>query len=145
MHVGIHTLRIWSEFLEVIQHRFLEIHFSDQIISSVRPSGWGGAGRKGGVTQGIYTMAFTNPPQPRTIFLYKKLPSPLPLERKTPSQKWHMHLFRHFMHQRCCWTHKEMGCWVLGLIVFFIVSLEVHHQTSFWQCYYFLSLFCKTN
>ena len=27
MHVGIHTFRILAESLELIQHRFLEIHF----------------------------------------------------------------------------------------------------------------------
>lgn len=42
MHVGIHTFRILGESLEVIQHRFLEIHFFHLIISSVRPSGSGG-------------------------------------------------------------------------------------------------------
>ena len=38
MHVGIHIFRILRESLEVIQHRFLEIHFFHQIISSVKPS-----------------------------------------------------------------------------------------------------------
>ena len=42
MHVGVHAFRILGESLEVIQHRFLEIHFFHQTISSVRPSRSGG-------------------------------------------------------------------------------------------------------
>lgn len=58
MHVGIHTFRILGESLEVIQHRFLEIHFINSSYNFKCPAI---RVRRGAVTQVIYTMAFTNP------------------------------------------------------------------------------------
>lgn len=80
MHVGIHTLRIWSEFLEVIQHRFLEIHFSDQIISSVRPSGWGGVGgEEGGChPRHLHNGIYKSPSTKNNISLQKATIAPPP-------------------------------------------------------------------
>lgn len=51
MHVGILTFRILGESLEVIEHRFLEIHFFHQIISSVKPSG-----SRGGLLPNLFTQ-----------------------------------------------------------------------------------------